>query len=126
MNLEPIIQSEVEPERGKQIFYTDTYTWNPERWYWRMYFQSSCGDTDVENTLVDTAGERGGEGEMYGKEVTWKHALPHVKQTANDNQMHDAGSSNWGLVTTFEAGWERYGRGVQVGGNTGKPMADSR
>lgn len=46
----------------------------------RMYFQSSCGDTDVrEHTCGHSwRGGGGGEGEMYGR-VTWKHALPHVK-----------------------------------------------
>ena len=34
MNLEPIIQSEVSQKVKKQISYTNTYIWNPERWYW--------------------------------------------------------------------------------------------
>ena len=40
--------------------------------------------------------------------------------------MHDSGSSNWGFGNNLE-GWvgERYGRDVQEGGDTGKPMADS-
>ena len=42
-----------------------------------MYFQSSCGDTDDENTLVDTAGEGRRERVRCMERVTWKHALPH-------------------------------------------------
>ena len=31
--------------------------WNLERWYWWTYLQGSNGDADIENRLVDTAGE---------------------------------------------------------------------
>ena len=33
MDLETVIQSEVKPEREKQISYVNTYMWNPEKWY---------------------------------------------------------------------------------------------
>ena len=44
-----------------------------------MYFQSSSGDTDVENTLMDTAGEGRRERVRCMERVMCKHALPYVK-----------------------------------------------
>ena len=55
MNLEPIIQSKV---REKQISYTNTYIWNLEGWYLKIYLQSSSGDTDIENRLTDKGREK--------------------------------------------------------------------
>ena len=51
--------------------YTNTYIWNPERWYQRIYFQGN-GETDIENRLMDLGLGRGwvareAEGEMYGE-----------------------------------------------------------
>ena len=45
-------------EEEKQTLRINTYIWNLERWYWQTYTQGSSRDTDVENRLVDTAGER--------------------------------------------------------------------
>ena len=50
MNLEPIIQSEVSQ---KEKSYINTYIWNLEKWYWRIYLQGSNGETDIENRFVD-------------------------------------------------------------------------
>ena len=33
MNLEPIIQSEVNQKEKDKIAYSNTYTWNLEKWY---------------------------------------------------------------------------------------------
>ena len=52
MNLEPIIQSEVS-QKEKEISYTNAYIWNLERWYQKIYLQSSNGETDIENRLMD-------------------------------------------------------------------------
>ena len=38
---------------------------NLEKWYERIYLQGNNGETDTENRYGH--GERGGEGEMYGK-----------------------------------------------------------
>ena len=48
-------------ERGKQISYINTYTWNLERWYWWTYLHGSNGDTDIEETYGQgyKAGRRG-------------------------------------------------------------------
>ena len=52
-------------ERGKQILYFNACTWNLEKWYLWTYLQGSSGNTDVENGLVDPAGE--GEGGTNGE-----------------------------------------------------------
>ena len=44
-------------------------------------------------------GEKGGEGEMYGKR-TWKLTLPYVKKTANWNLLYGSGNFNRGSVST--------------------------
>ena len=44
-------------------------------------------------------GEKGGEGEMYGKR-TWKLTLPYVKKTANGNLLYGSGNFNRGSVST--------------------------
>ena len=59
------------------MLYTNTYLWNLEKWYWSTYLQGRSGDTDIENTLVDTAGE--GEGGMNGESNIETYALPYVK-----------------------------------------------
>ena len=52
MNLEPIIQSEVS-QKEKDKYHSNTYIWNLEKWYRRIYFQGSNGETDIENRLMD-------------------------------------------------------------------------
>ena len=44
-------------ESEKQISYINAYIWNREKWYWGTYLQGRNGDADVENGLMDTAGE---------------------------------------------------------------------
>ena len=39
-----------------------SYIWDLERWYWWTYLQSSSGDADIKNRLMDTVGK--GEGMM--------------------------------------------------------------
>ena len=50
---------------------------NLAKWYWRIYFQGSNGETDIENRLVDTG--RGEEGVRCMERATWKLTLPYVK-----------------------------------------------
>ena len=57
--------------------YTNTYIWNLERWYWRIYFQGSSGETNIENRLMDTG--RGEERVRCMERVTWKLTLSCVK-----------------------------------------------
>ena len=41
-----------ESEREGYILYSNTYIWNLEKWYWRIYLQGNNGETDIENRLV--------------------------------------------------------------------------
>ena len=69
MNLDPVVQSEwSKSEREKQILYINTYICNLEKWYWWTYLHGRNRDADVQNELLDTAGE--GEG---GK--NWESSL---------------------------------------------------
>jgi len=50
----------------KQLSHTNAYIWNLERWSWWTYLQSSNGDTDKENRLMNTAGGgQSGEGGRF-------------------------------------------------------------
>ena len=64
-------------EREKQISCINTYIWNLERWYWWTCLQSSSGDTDIENRLVDTV--RGGEIGTNWESSMKTYTLPYVK-----------------------------------------------
>ena len=77
-NQEPIIQSKVsQKEKDKYCILTYIYIWNLERWYRRIYFQGSIGDTDIENRLMGTG--RGERRVRCMERVTWKLILPYVK-----------------------------------------------
>ena len=57
--------------------YTNTYIWNLERRYQRIYLQDSNGETDNKG---QTYGHGGGEERVRCMErVTWKLILPYVK-----------------------------------------------
>ena len=58
MYLEPIIQSEASQKENNK-YHILMHIWNLERWYWWTYLQGRNGDTDVEDSLVDTVGEGG-------------------------------------------------------------------
>ena len=87
INLEPVIQSEV---REKQIFYIDTYIWNLEKWYWWTYLQGTIGDTDEENSLVDTVEEE--EGGTNWESSINIYTLSCVKQIASGKLQYNTGS----------------------------------
>ena len=57
--------------------YSNTYTWNLEKWYSRIYLQGSNGETDIENKLKDMG--RGEERVRCMERVTRKFTLPYVK-----------------------------------------------
>ena len=71
MNLEPIIQSEVS-QKEKNKFCILMHIWNLEGWYWWTCSQSSNGDADIENILMDKGGGEEGEGVLNGG-VAWVH-----------------------------------------------------
>ena len=95
-NQELIIQSEVsQKEKNK---YINTYVWNLERWNWWNYLQSSKGDADIENRLLDTAGK--GEEGMNWKSNTETYTLSCVKHIASGNMLYDTGTQTQSSVTT--------------------------
>ena len=76
----------------------NAYTWNLERWHWRIYLQGSNGETNIENRLMEM--ERREERVRYMERVTWKLILPYVKQIANGNLLYGSGNSNRDSVLT--------------------------
>ena len=88
--------------------------------------QSSNGDVDIENKLMDKGRQQEGEGEMNGQSSTDAYTLPYVKQTADGKLLCDSEDSDWGSVTTQRGrkgvgGWKE----VKEEGDTCIPMADS-
>ena len=77
--------------------YTNAYIWNLERWYQRIYFQGSNGETDIKNRPMYMGAGEEGEGEMYG-ESNVEIYLSHVKEIVNGNLLYDSGNSNRGSV----------------------------
>ena len=86
--------------------------------------QSSNGDADLENRLVDTFGE--GEVGMNSESSIETYTLTYVKWIASGNLLYDTGSSNSVLCDNLE-GWDWVGGGREVseGGDISIPMADS-
>ena len=111
-------------KREKQILYTNTYTWNLEKWCWWTYLHSGNRDTDMENRLVDKVGE--GEGWTNWERSMETYILPYVKQRASGNLLYEAENSNPVLCDNLE-GWDGMGgrREVQEGGDICIPMAGS-
>ena len=97
------------------------YIRNLEKWYWKIYLQGNSGETDIENRH----GERGGEGEMYGK----CNMETHITTCKIDRQQ---GFAVW--LRKFKQwlclnlqGWDGEGdeREFQKGGGMCIPIADS-
>ena len=79
-----------------------------------IYMQDCKGDTDVENSLLDSVGE--GKGGMIWENSIETCILSYVKQIASPGLMHQTGCS--GLVHWDDPeGWdgEGGGRGDQDG-----------
>ena len=64
-------------EREGQILYTNAYIWNLERWYWQSSMKGSKEDIDIENRLLDSAGE--GKDGMLWENNTEAYTVPYVK-----------------------------------------------
>ena len=109
-------------ERKRQIMYINIYIWTLERWYWWSYIQSSKGDTDVKNRLLNSAGES--EGGMTWENSIETYILPYVKQSASASLMHEARHPKRVLWDNPE-GWGREGDGFRMGGGTCIPVTDS-
>ena len=57
--------------------YFYTHIQNLEKWYQRIYLQSSNGEADIEDRLMDMG--RGEERVRCMERLTWKLTLPYVK-----------------------------------------------
>ena len=61
--------------------YISAYVWNLEKWYWWTYLQGRNRDTDIENELVDTAGEgEGGSNWEHSKNIYTLLLLSHFSR----------------------------------------------
>ena len=65
-------------------------------------------------------GERGAEGDMYGKS-NMKTYITICKIT-NGNLLYDSGNSSWGSATNYRSGMAGRWEDVQVEGDMGRPM----
>ena len=97
----------------------NTYIWNLEKWYWRIYLQGNNWEPDIENRLMDMG--RGEERVRCMKRVTWKLTSPYeidsqwefavwlrklkqspclsfLSHTANSHWLYGSGNSNRGSV----------------------------
>ena len=86
--------------------------------------QNRKRDTDVQNRLLDSAGE--GKGGMFRENSTETSILSRVKQITSPGWIRETGAQGWCTGKTQRNRVERkVGRGVGMG-NTCKSMADSR
>ena len=66
-NLELIIQNEVSLKEKNECCMLTHIIRNLKRGHWWIYFQGSNGETDIQNTPMDTVAGEEAEGEMYGE-----------------------------------------------------------
>ena len=95
MNLEPVIQSKISQKEKSKYCIINTNMGNLEKWYWWTYLEGRNRDADIENRLVDTAGER--EGGRNWESSTEICTLPYI---TSGKLLYNAGSSNQCSVTT--------------------------
>ena len=78
-------------EREKQISYINAYMWNLEKWYRWTGLQGRNRDTDVENKLMDTKGQKwqgGGGGGMNWEIGIDMYTLICIKWITNKNLLY--------------------------------------
>ena len=68
---------------------------------------------------------RGEERVRCMERVTWKLALPYIKQIANGNLLYGSGNSNRASINLERWEGEGYGREVQKRRGICIPMTDS-
>jgi len=102
----------------ESVMPSNTYIWNPERWYCWTHLQGSNGDADTENRLVGTAGE--GQGGRW-RQQHWDAHITACKQMASGELPPEAGSPNLVLCDHLE-GRNSVGGGwvAQEGGDIHK------
>ena len=83
--------------------------------YWWMYLQGRNREADVENRLVDTAGE-GESGTNW--ERTETYTLSYVKRIASGEVLYNRGSSDYCSVITWRTemgvAWGMLMEGIYV------------
>ena len=99
-------------EREKQILYTNAYIWNLKKNSWWTYLQRRNGDTDIENWLVDTAGE--GEVRTNWESSIDIHTLSCVIQITIGKLLHGTGRPARPSVTS--RGWNGEEEAREGGG----------
>ena len=88
-----------------------------------MVMQNRKRDTDVQNKLLDSAGE--GEGGMFQENSMETCILSREKQITSPGWMHETSAQGWCTGKTQRDRVEReVGGGIRMR-NTCKPMADS-
>ena len=119
MNLEPIIQSEVS-QKEKDKYHIPTHIYGIQKNGTEEFsYKGSNGETDIENQIYGH-GERGGEGEMYGK----SNMETYITICKIDSQWEFAvwlRKLKQGLCINLEGD----GRELQKGEDICIPMADS-
>jgi len=101
----------------------NTYIWNLEKWYWRIYLQGNNWEPDIENRLMDMG--RGEERVRCMERVTWKLTSPYEI----DSQWEFAvwlRKLKQGLCSKIERWFQKWGgREFQKWGDICISMADS-
>ena len=85
-------------QREKQMLYSNTYMGDLEKRCWWTYLWGRNGKADVENKLVDTAGE--GEGEMSWEGSIDIYTPPCINQIASGKLLYNTGGPVWCSVMT--------------------------
>ena len=98
-----------ESEREKQISYINAYIWNLERRYWGSYLQSSKGNADIKNRLLDTGEEECGM--IWDSSIETYIAICKIDSQWESEVWHR--DPNLVLCNNLE-GWDGVGGGREV------------
>ena len=112
MNLEPIIQIEAS-QKEKDKYCILTHIYRIEKNGTEEFIYRATVKKQTENRLMDMG--RGEERVRCMERVTWKFALPYVKQTATRNLLYASGNSNRALYQPRRVGWGRRWEGGSKG-----------
>ena len=83
-------------DRERQISYDITYLWNLKQWYKETYLQNRNRLTDVENKLMVTKGQSGGD-----KVRINRYTLLYIKKMNNKDLLYSTGNYIQYLVITY-------------------------
>ena len=93
--------SKRESKRERQISYDITYLWNLKQWYKETYLQNRNRLTDIENKLMVTKGQRGGD-----KVQINRYTLLYIKQMNNKDLLYSTGNYIQYLVINYKRIWK--------------------